>query len=95
MNKRVGTAWSRWRSPPQLAEELGVDPSKIRCLIRSGELRANNLATRDGGRPRWRIAPEALVEFLQRRQASANMTLRSPRRKRKCKRKSENVTEYF
>ena len=88
-NECVCTAPSRWKSLPQLAEQLGVDPCKISSWIQSGELLAFNIATRVGGRPRWRIAPEDLAEFLQRRRASA------PRLPRQRRRRSEDVIEFF
>lgn len=42
-------------TPPELAEIWGVSPAKVLALIKSGQLRAINLATRHGGRPRYAI----------------------------------------
>jgi hypothetical protein len=42
-------------SPPQLAAQWGVDVHKIIGWIRSGELRAINVATTRTGRPRYLI----------------------------------------
>lgn len=89
MKRKAFTATVRWRSPPQVAKQLGVDPSKIRCLIQNGELLAFNVATRAGGRPLWRIAPEALAEFLQRRQGPA---VPLPRQRR---RQAQQIIEFF
>jgi len=43
-------------TPPQVAKLLAVKHDKILSWIRTGELRAINLAARQGGRPRWRIS---------------------------------------
>jgi Helix-turn-helix domain len=61
---------SRYRTPPQYAEEIGVSPDKVTGWIKRGELPAVNVADRVGGRPRWRIPPDAIVEFERRRAAS-------------------------
>lgn len=42
-------------SPPELAKQWGVDPAKIVHWIKTGELRAVNLATDRNGRPRYAI----------------------------------------
>jgi excisionase family DNA binding protein len=81
----------QWRSPPQIAKPLGIDPGKVRGWIDSGELRAVNVATNRGGRPRWRISLEELDAFLLRRQSQAA----SPTTRRRRRRKREGVTEYF
>lgn len=54
-------------TPPQAARILGVNPDKVLNWIRSGELRASNLAKRQGGRPKYRIAEEDLQAFKNRR----------------------------
>jgi hypothetical protein len=58
----------RWLTPPEAARMLKVDPAKIIRLIRTGELAASNVALHLGGRPRFRVSPGALDEFLRRRQ---------------------------
>jgi excisionase family DNA binding protein len=78
-------------TPPSMAKLLGVDADKVLGWIRTGELKAFNVATRSSGRPRWRIEQEALDEFLQRRQSPAPV-VPQPRRRR---RKREGVTEFF
>src|SRR5262245_5136501 len=60
----------RWLTPPAIAEQLGVDPEKVLGWIRRGELSAVNVADRVGGRPRFRVSPEAFSQFLQRRQTA-------------------------
>jgi excisionase family DNA binding protein len=58
-----------WLTPPQLAKQLGVQAEKVLGWIRSGELRAVNVADRASRRPRWRISAEAMEEFFRRREA--------------------------
>ncbi|MDY0168499.1 MAG: helix-turn-helix domain-containing protein [Thermoguttaceae bacterium] len=66
-------------SAAALARRLGVHPHKVLGWIRSGELRAVDLAERRGGRPRWKIMPAALDEFLSARQSQPP----TPRRRRR------------
>lgn len=61
----------KWLTPPQFARQLGVSSEKVLLWIRNGELRAVNVADRMAGRPRWRLSPEAIEEFLRRRQSTA------------------------
>lgn len=60
----------RWLTPPAVARQLGVDPSKVIAWLRRGELVGVNVADRVGGRPRYRVDPEQLALFLQRRSTS-------------------------
>jgi hypothetical protein len=53
--------------PPAVARAMGVGHDTVLGWIRSGELRASNLAPL-GKRPRWIVTPEAIDEFLKRRQ---------------------------
>jgi hypothetical protein len=57
-------------TPPAVARKLGVKPQKVLTFIATGELKAINLAERRGGRPRWKVLPEALEQFLQSRSSS-------------------------
>jgi hypothetical protein len=77
-------ASDRWLTPPEVGDQLGVDPA-----IRRGELVGVNLADRTSSKPRFRIAPEALAEFLRRREVVP--TTPSVRRKKL----PLNVKEYF
>ena len=55
-------------SPGDIAERWGCKVDKPLSLIASGELPAINIATnRNGGKPRWRITPEALSDFERSR----------------------------
>jgi excisionase family DNA binding protein len=59
-----------WLTTRQVADQLSVDTAKVLTWIHQGELRAVNVAERVSSKPRWRISPEALEEFLLRRQSS-------------------------
>jgi excisionase family DNA binding protein len=60
---------SAWLMPAQSAKQLAISPNKVHTWIANGELRAVNVAERRHGRPRRRISPEALEEFLRRRES--------------------------
>jgi len=68
MTAAAATA-ERMLTPPEVARRLGVEPEQVRAWIVRGELRGFNLAARQGGRPRWKVDPASLEEFLSRRQA--------------------------
>ena len=81
----------RYLSPPAIARRYGVSPDKVLAWIRAGELEAVNIATRQGGRPRYVVSPEALAAFEARRSAATPpTTTRTPRRRR-----VEEVIEFF
>lgn len=77
-------------TPPEIAERLRVSPDKVRAWIDRGELLAVNVAERLGGRPRWRIDPEALADFERRRGAQ-----RKPKATRRRPPKMGEVTVYY
>jgi len=76
-------------TPPQLAERWGVSPEKVIKWIRSGELRAINLATKADKRPRYRISAEDVALFEARR--SCGPAPVKPHRRRLI----SGVTPYF
>jgi len=53
-------------SPPEIARQLGADPATVIQWIRTGQLKASNLAT--GHRPRYVVQPSDLEAFLKARQ---------------------------
>ena len=81
---------TRWLSPPAIAEQLGIDTAKILTWIKTGELRATNVATSTSGRARWRVAPTDLDDFLRRRQCVP--AVKPTRRKRRAER---GVIQFF
>lgn len=54
-------------TPPQVAEALGVAHETVLHWIKTGFLKASNLAT--GQRPSYRVRPEDLQAFLDLRAA--------------------------
>ena len=79
----------QYLTPPQLAERWGVSPEKVYAFIRSGELRAINLATQRGGRPRYAISYEDAEAFERSREVVAAPS--SP----PVKRRSKSTKNYF
>lgn len=77
-------------APPELARRYRVNVDKVRGWINTGELRAVNVASKPGGRPRWRISEAAIEAFELRR--SAVVPTKTTRRRR---RKSPDVIEFF
>ena len=78
-----------YHTPPAVARRLGVAPEKVLQLIRTGEIVAHDLATRRGGRPRWRISDEALDAFLESRRSQPTL----PRRK--MRKPPTAIKQYF
>jgi hypothetical protein len=56
-------------TPPALAKLWGLKASTVVGWIRSGELRAFDVARKGTTRPRYRIPVSALSEFQEKRQA--------------------------
>lgn len=81
-------------TPPEAASLLRIDVHRVLTLIRSGELRASNVATRLSGRPRYRIARSDLDAWLARRAAAAVATPVVRRRPRRVER-PEGWVSYF
>jgi len=77
------------KSPPQVAEIMGVKPAKVIELIRAGLLPAYDVRSPTSSRPRYRITPEALTIFRNRR--AAGPKAKAPRRRRK----DETTIEFF
>ena len=65
-----------------LCDKVGVTEHTVLTWIRSGELPAVNVGRRPGaGKPRWRVSPEALAQFVQTRgTGGATATPPKPRR---------------
>lgn len=76
-------------SPRAVAARYGVDAGKVRAWIRSGQLRAINVAATVGGKSRWRITAEDLATFEAARAAAS-----SPRPSRR-RAKSGWTYKYF
>jgi len=69
-------------TPPELAKLLAVDPDRVRTWCKNGTIRAIDVSENPGtGKPRFRIMPDAIEEFL----ASRSVTPPPPRRQRRKK----------
>ena len=66
--KRAATTRTKV-TPPQLAAEWGIDPAKVLRWIRAGELRAIDVSTVRGGRPRFLIDRADIAAFEAARSA--------------------------
>ena len=88
--KRTNRAKRTKRTPPQYAQQLGVSNGKVLDFIRSGELRAINIATSRDGRPRYVIDVADIEAFERGREIvpSAEPT-------RRLRKSASDVTEYF
>ncbi|MBN1591375.1 MAG: helix-turn-helix domain-containing protein [Pirellulales bacterium] len=72
---------AKYLTPPAAAKLLGVTPERVIGWIRAGALRAINLS--EGAlRPRFRIAPDDLDDFLRAREV---VTRPKPQRRRRRK----------
>jgi hypothetical protein len=75
-------------STREVAELLGIRVHSVLSLIASGDLKAADVSIRQSRRPRWKVAQEDIDSFLLRR-------TRQPATKRRRRRKSTNVKQYF
>ena len=72
---------SPYLTPPAVAERFAVDTHKVLGWIKRGELRAIDVATSTGGRPRYRISPSDLALFEASRSATPQPKVSRIRRK--------------
>jgi hypothetical protein len=79
-------------TPPELARRYGIGAGKVLMWIRSGELRAVNVATRPKGRPRYVIDDDDIAAFEARR---ALVPTPKPSGRRRTGKKSENVIDFY
>jgi len=79
----------RYRTPREVARQYAISQEKVLNMIRSGELRAINVATRGSSRPRYRISEDDLVVWENSRLAAKPRAARTPRR-----RKDPGLIEY-
>ena len=82
------------KTPPQLAREWGIGAKKVHAWIRSGELRAVDVSTRLGGRPRYLIDQAAITEFEARR-STVVKPKQSAASRRKLRPQDPTVIEFF
>ena len=77
-------------SPQDIATSRGINVIKVLTWIKSGELRAVNVATCAGRLPRWRISPADLEAFDAARAAVPQAPV-----SRRPRRKAGHVVEFF
>jgi len=70
----------RYLTPPELAKLWHVKAGTILAMLRSGRLRGFNVGS-GRLRPRYRIPPEALIEFQQQQSAKPPPPVARRRRK--------------
>ncbi len=75
-------AASVWMTPRQVAKERQIRAEKVLGWIRTGELRAVNMASHMTSKPRWKVSREALAEFDLARSNRAFATPTLPRRRK-------------
>ena len=79
-------------TPPQLAKQWGVSTAKVVAFIRSGELRAINLAKSRCNRPRYTIDVEDVQRFEEARQVVPDGGESTTR---KLRRQAAGVKDFF
>jgi predicted DNA-binding transcriptional regulator AlpA len=87
---KAGMSKKTYLTPPEIAAQFGVSPSKVIGWINRGELVAFNSAERTGGRSRWRGSQAELDAFILRRSSQP-----LGRRVIDLKHRLPQVTEYF
>lgn len=80
-------------TPPDIAKLYGVATAKVIGWIRTGELKAMNLANRGCTRPRYSVTPDALEQFEQSRQVIPDGGASTTKRLRR--QAQTGVREYF
>lgn len=73
----------------EIAERYGVTQHTVIAWIQSGDLKAVDVSRRRGGKPHWRISPEALEAF-----EFSRMPVPPPPKTRRRKR-DPNVIEFY
>lgn len=73
----------RFKTPPEIAREMGITAEKVIGWIRRGELRGSNIAANLSGRPRYIVADDDLSAFLASRQPQPPAP-RQPRRRQEA-----------
>ena len=77
----------QWLPVPAVAKLWVCSPEKVHGLIKSGALRAVDISDTPGtGRPKWRIRPEDLEQFVRSRSNSPPPPRPKKKRTREFKR---------
>ena len=81
-------------TPPRVAKRFGVATAKVIGWIRTGELKALNLANRGCVRPRYSVTPEALEDFERARQVVPDGGESTTKRLRRLT-KQKGIKDFF
>ena len=74
-----------------ICNQLRVHEGTVLAWIRNGELQAHNIGRAPGKKkPRYRVAPQALEDFLKSRE-----TTKRPSQNRRRKQPAAGVKEYY
>lgn len=65
------TSARTYLTPAEIARAMGVNQGKVVAWIRAGELRGINIAANTDTRPKFRVKPEDLAAFEDRRAAAS------------------------
>ena len=85
----IATSRKTKLTPPELARQWGIDVAKVLKWIKSGELRAVNLATTRTGRPRYAIDQADMAIF------EAARTVQPPAPRVRRRRRDPAIIEFF
>ena len=77
-------------NPASIAKRYGCKNDTVISWIKSGELRAIDVSSPESTRPRYRIDPDDLAAFENRRSVQAR-----PKIQRRRRRKDPRFVEYF
>ena len=80
-----------WLTPIEISRELNIGEVKVLGFIHRGELRAVDVSTSRGERPRWRISRSDLQRFLDGRACAPSVP--APKRRRTAGR--DNYVKVF
>lgn len=80
-------------TPPVIAARMGVAPEKVIAWIRSGELKAVNVATKANGRPRWAVDEQDLAAFERSRSSAARAP--APATTKARRKVEDGVIDFF
>jgi predicted site-specific integrase-resolvase len=89
-NKQNNSPLQSKFAPDEVAGRWGVTVEKVITWIRSGELRAINVAAKPNGKPRYRIDEADLAAFENRRAVVA-----APKTHKKRSKSNSDVIEFF
>lgn len=76
--------------PKDIAERFNVSVETVLTWIRTGELRASNIAARQAHRPRWVILESAVDDFIELREYRP-----IPTTSRRRKRGRRDIPQHF